>query len=139
MSFWCFSCFSLFNLQGTNRSNKRSLIISGSLLVVKHFSNFFQVFLSCCHPTGSLELLYHITPFRSCQHLFRTFSQLPVGFPFRCCPCVRRSVNIPNPSPLVNTFLRLFSSFFELFPQPPDMVVSLPLYHYFLQIGRAHV
>ncbi|WP_204221563.1 hypothetical protein, partial [Pseudoflavonifractor sp. An176] len=34
------------------------------------FSNFFQVFLSCCHPTGSLELLYHITPFRSCQHLF---------------------------------------------------------------------
>ena len=41
MSFWCFSCFSLFNLQGTNRSNKRSLIISGSLLVVKHFFKLF--------------------------------------------------------------------------------------------------
>ena len=55
--------------------------------------------------TGS----YLTTPFQVCQQLFfipaKFFSPLPL---FSRCP-VRRSINISDPSPFVNTFFPLFS------------------------------
>ena len=105
---------SLFNLQGTSRSQSAELYYSIRAPRCQAFSFSSSGF----HPPLRLprELIYISTLASFCQHLFSNFFRLPpLQFWSKALTSRKRFANIPNETPVVNTFSQLFSAFFQGF------------------------
>ena len=112
--------FTLFNLQGARRSRGWTFSLPYSKLFVKNFFQVFQLYslLSLSRAVWR-ELDYINTTVSLCQALFSTFFEIPFKFRWKTALLNRRSINIPNRNPNVNTFFHFFRlSFFTLFFVP---------------------
>ena len=127
----CVFHFTLFNLQGARRSSAAgpSLYhISGPLS--RTFFSPFRRLSASSQPLASRELLYFTTSRSLCQDLFSKPSRfLSHRAPTRR-PLVRRSINIPNPRPPVNTFFHFLRHFFLINFTQQDLLFSLRYDHY---------
>ena len=113
--------------------SQRSFSIPHSVGLVKHFfqlllpfhsSEWFQPgSLKRCHPQLFASANFYILPRR--HPLVKNFFELLSIFfasALKLPPCVRRSVNIPNPFSFVNTFFQIFQAFFVPDFQPQHIV-----------------
>ena len=127
----CVFHFTLFNLQGARRSSAAGPLlyhISGPLS--RTFFSPFRRLSASSQPLASRELLYFTTSRSLCQDLFSKPSRfLSHRAPTRR-PLVRRSINIPNPRPPVNTFFHFLRHFFLINFTQQDLLFSLRYDHY---------
>ena len=127
----CVFHFTLFNLQGARRSSAAGPLlyhISGPLS--RTFFSPFRRLSASSQPLASRELLYFTTSRSLCQDLFSKPSRfLSHRAPTRR-PLVRRSINIPNPRPPVNTFFHFLRHFFLINFTQQDLLFSFRYDHY---------
>ena len=127
----CVFHFTLFNLQGARRSSAAGPLlyhISGPLS--RTFFSPFRRLSAGSQPLASRELLYFTTSRSLCQDLFSKPSRfLSHRAPTRR-PLVRRSINIPNPRPPVNTFFHFLRHFFLINFTQQDLLFSFRYDHY---------
>ena len=136
----CVFHFTLFNLQGARRSSAAGPLlyhISGPLS--RTFFSPFRRLSASSQPLASRELLYFTTSRSLCQDLFSKPSRfLSHRAPTRR-PLVRRSINIPNPRPPVNTFFHFLRHFFLINFTQQDLLFSLRYDHYICALPPAHL
>ena len=127
----CVFHFTLFNLQGARRSSAAGPLlyhISGPLS--RTFFSPFRRLSASSQLLASRELLYFTISRSLCQDLFSKPSRfLSHRAPARR-PLVRRSINIPNPRPPVNTFFHFLRHFFLINFTQQDLLFSLRYDHY---------
>ena len=127
----CVFHFTLFNLQGARRSSAAGPLlyhISGPLS--RTFFSPFRRLSASSQPLASRELLYFTTSRSLCQDLFSKPSRfLSHRAPTRR-PLVRRSINIPNLSPFVNTFFHFLRHFFLITFTQQHLLFSFRYDHY---------
>ena len=104
--------------------------ITSQALCQELFSALFRRLSAGSQPLASRELLYFTTSRSLCQDLFSKPSRfLSHRAPTRR-PLVRRSINIPNPRPPVNTFFHFLRHFFLINFTQQDLLFSFRYDHY---------